>query len=354
MIKSDFLKCFTCVAILVFSLVPCRRKEIKCKAYTHSKGECVAEVSSGRILFSGNGKTELPMASTTKIMTAYLAIERLDLSSIVTVGDSAPLAEGSSVYLKKGDRFTVLDLLYGLMLRSGNDAAETLATACSGSVEKFAAEMTEMAISLGAKHTSFKNPHGLPAEGHYTTAEDLALISCAAMKNETFRTIVAAKSHTATELVSGEKRVWKNKNKMLNFYDGASGVKTGYTKEAGRCLVSSAEKDGMRLVCVVLSSPQMYERSAELLDECFHRFRMVKIVDPSRFSYRLPTKGNDLYGELYIREEFVYPLAHGEKAEPELFLPEKLPERLRSGEKAGEMKIYLAKQLIFSQNIYKL
>ena len=149
MIKSDFLKCFTCVAILVFSLVPCRRKEMTCNAYTHSKEECVAEVSSGRILFSENGKTELPMASTTKIMTAYLAIERLDLSGIVTVGDAPPLAEGSSVYLKKGDRFTVLDLLYGLMLRSGNDAAETLATACSGSVEKFAAEMTEMAISPG-------------------------------------------------------------------------------------------------------------------------------------------------------------------------------------------------------------
>ena len=354
MIKSDFLKCFTCVAILAFSLIPCKKKEMTCKAYTHSKGECVAEVSSGRILFSENGKTELPMASTTKIMTAYLAIERLDLSAIVTVDDSAPLAEGSSIYLKKGDRFTVLDLLYGLMLRSGNDAAETLATACSGSVEKFAAAMTEKAISLGAKHTSFKNPHGLPAEGHYTTAEDLALISCAAMKNETFRTIVASRSHTATELVSGEKRVWKNKNKMLSLLKGANGVKTGYTKEAGRCLVSSAEKDGMRLVCVVLASPQMYERSCELLDDCFCRFRMVKVVDPSRFSYRLPTEGSRLYGELRIGEGFVYPLAHGEKIEPELLLPEKLPEGLRSGEKAGEMKIYLAKQLIFSQNIYKL
>ena len=208
-----------------------------------------------------NADERLPMASTTKILTAIIIIEDCKLDEEVTVPKEAEGAEGSSVYLKAGDVYTVEELLYGLMLRSGNDCAETLALYHSGSIERFAAVMNRRALRMGAEHSSFVNPHGLPDDRHYTTARDLALITAYAMENETFRTIVSCKFY--------EGRAWKNKNKMLFEYEGADGVKTGFTTRAGRCLVTSATRDGVRLVCVVLSSPQMYERTAELLDQAF-------------------------------------------------------------------------------------
>lgn len=230
-------------------------------AATLSKGECVVEVETKRFLHEYNADDRLPMASTTKILTAIIAIEDCPLDEEVVVPKEAEGAEGSSVYLRAGDIYTVRDLLYGLMLRSGNDCAETLALHHSGSIENFALVMNRRALSMGAEHSRFMNPHGLPCEEHYTTARDLALIAAYAMENETFREIVSCQFY-------GE-RGWKNKNKMLFEYEGADGVKTGFTVRAGRCLVTSACRDGKRLVCVVLSSPQMYERSAQLLDEAF-------------------------------------------------------------------------------------
>ena len=153
------------------------------------------------------------------------------------------------------------ELLYGLMLRSGNDCAVALAIHHSGSVKKFAAAMNIRASQLGAEHSRFANPHGLPEKDHYTTARDLALISSHAMENALFRSIVSCKRYPSLG--------WKNKNKLLFDYEGACGVKTGFTREAGRCLVAAAERNNVLLVSVVLNSPQMYERSKELLDRAF-------------------------------------------------------------------------------------
>lgn len=233
----------------------------------------VIEVETKRVMAASNANQKLPMASTTKIATAITVLERADLDEVVTVPKEA-LVEGSSIYLKAGEKWTVRDLLYGLMLRSGNDAAMALALHVGGSVGGFALMMNHTAYRAGAYHTHFVNPHGLHDEDHYTTAYDLAAITAYAMHNPTFAEIVATKSYAYTH-PDGSKQVFVNKNKMLSAYPGADGVKTGYTTVAGRCLVSSATREGMHLVAVVLNIHDMWQTSCRLLDTAFATYRDV-------------------------------------------------------------------------------
>lgn len=300
-----------------------------------SKAECVVEVSSRRILHAENASRCLPMASTTKVLTAIIVIEDCDLREVIEIPAEAAGVEGSSVYLKTGEKYTVEELLYGLMLRSGNDAAVALALHHSGSIEKFAQEMTERAAYLGASDSAFANPHGLPAKGHHTTARDLALIAAHAMENETFRTIVSTKYYAP--------RGWANKNKMLSDYEGAVGIKTGFTAEAGRCLVTGAERNGMTVVSVVLGSPSMYERSAAILDGAFSDYTMTQLC--SR---------DECVGGFRVGYDFSYPLTQEEQAavRREIALCDPLPET--AGEIAGQMRIILENRLLFSQNLYMM
>lgn len=234
-------------------------------AQTQSRGECVVEAGSFRFLHELNADLPLPMASTTKILTALIVLEDCGPDEIVIVPAEAERAEGSSVYLRRGEKRTVEELLYGMMLRSGNDCAVALAIHHSGSIGKFAVVMNIRAAAMGAESSHFCNPHGLPDEKHYTTSRDLALIAAHAMGNPAFRAIVSCKFYP----FSG----WKNKNKLLfNGFEGACGIKTGFTRQAGRCLVAAAERGGRLLVSVVLNCPQMYERTQELLDQCFSRY----------------------------------------------------------------------------------
>lgn len=318
-------------AALFFPSVPSKTAS----AATPSRAECVLELSSRRILHGSNAEERLPMASTTKILTAILVIDDCDLDESISIPGQAEGVEGSSVYLKAGDEYTVRELLYGLMLRSGNDCAVSLALHHSGSVEKFAQAMNRKALALGAEHSRFANPHGLPHEGHYTTARDLALISAYALQNDTFREIVSCKYYAP--------RGWANKNKMLTEYEGALGVKTGFTLRAGRCLVSGAQRDGMTLVCVVLNSPQMFERSAELLDSAFGAYRLTRLCS-----------SQEGFEGFACRSDFYYPITDAERdkirIETEL-LPEP-PQEI--GGYAGIMKIYLENHLLFSQNLYMI
>ena len=227
----------------------------------------VLERNSGRVLNEKNADKKRPMASTTKIATAITVIDNVaDLDKIVRVPAAAVGVEGSSVYLEKDEELTVRDLLYGLMLQSGNDCAAALAITTAGSIENFATLMNETAAKVGADNTHFVNPHGLHHDEHYTTARDLGKITAYAMKNDVFRTIVSTKYHDTSGEVS---RCFKNKNKMLWNYDGAIGVKTGYTKKSGRCLVSAAEKDGKSFAVVVLNVNDMWNVSENLLNEAF-------------------------------------------------------------------------------------
>lgn len=299
------------------------------------------EVTTDRLLFGRNEKTKLPMASTTKIMTAIVVIEDCDLSETIEIPKAAVGVEGSSVYLKEGEKYTVEELLYGLMLRSGNDCATALALHHSKTVEAFAETMNRRAKEWGAVNTHFVNPHGLPHAEHYTTAEDLARIASHAMKNETFRKIVSTKYYAP--------RCWTNKNKMLTDYEGANGVKTGYTMQAGRCLVSAAERGGMQLVAVVLNSPEMFERSRELLDEGFRDFKMKKVY--GREEYSVPLDAKDKTCALRAEKDLYYPLKEGEQIRTEIELPKKIRLPVKAGEIRGKINIYLENQLIFSENL---
>ncbi len=237
--------------------------------------ECLIEKNSGRILFSMNASSKMYPASTTKIVTALAVIQNCDINKTVTVDDSAVGVEGSSIYLKTDEKIKIYDLLCGLMMRSGNDSAIALAIAVSGSVEKFAELLNDTAKKCGAKDSNFVNPHGLHNENHYTTALDLAYITASAYNNSVFCQIVSQKSHTFDRF--GKPCVFYNKNKMLNLFSGANGVKTGYTKNSGRCLVSGAERENMQLISVVLNCSDMWNRSISLLKTGFDDFEMIDI-----------------------------------------------------------------------------
>lgn len=325
-------------------------------AATESAGEAVLEVNSGRLLFARNPEKKLPMASTTKILTAILVIEDDDLDEEVRIPEEAVGVEGSSIYLVAGETMTRKDLLYGLMLRSGNDCAEALAILHSGSIEKFADSMNEKAVQIGARDSHFVNPHGLPAPQHYTTAKDLAMIAAYALRNNIFSEIVACRSYTIPDGGCGYPRLLQNKNKMLYSYSDADGVKTGYTKEAGRCLVTSATRSGMRLVSVVLNSPDMYNRSAEILNQCFSDYKVFKLFDHENYSVELNTDLPWKKCKCSCKDDFYYPLTEAERNEisAEYCLPEKVALPVEVGEEVGNLKVYLKNQLLFSQKIVSI
>lgn len=346
---SKILLCFT---IFVTCLYSSKFAQADAKAFG-SKAEIVMEQSSGRVLHEYNADEKLPMASTTKILTAITVLKNFDVNQVVVVGDDTCNVDGSSVYLKSGDKYTALDLLYGLMLRSGNDCAETLAIAVSGGITDFSLLMNETAKSLGANDSHFSNPHGLPCDGHYTTARDLCNITRGALNDSTFREIVSTKRYVATEIKSGKKISWTNKNKFLSSFEGADGVKTGFTKEAGRCYVGSATRDGMQVITVLLDCPDTYGRCRELTLSAFDEYKIVKIFDKSKFDFvSFTTSGKPI--KLCVDGDGYYPLKNGEAITAEISLPEKLPESIKKGEEVGEIKIFASKQLIFSQKIYTL
>lgn len=309
------------------------------KAHASATSEIVMELSTETVLAENNADQRLPMASTTKIMTALIIVEDCNLDEVITVPDAAVGVEGSSIYLKKDEQIDVRDLVYGLMLRSGNDSAAALAIHHSGSIENFIKVMNERAAQLGAKNTNFKNPSGLPDDEHYTTARDLCVIACKAMKNDTFKQIVSSKSY------SGKFRSYENKNKMLRNYEGANGVKTGYTVKAGRCLVSSAERNGMDVVTVVLNCYDMYERSSQLLDKCFSDYKVLNIDQNS----------------IFISGEVLCKLAKSEKiivknAETLSFkvISDMNDKKIKAGDYAGRLEIYNQNNLIFCADLYSI
>ena len=250
---------------------------------TYAKAACLIDGKSGAVLYEKSSNLHLPMASTTKIMTALVVLERLPLDAVVTVPKEATLVEGSSIYLRENEKITVKELLYGLLLESGNDAAHTLAVAAAGDIPSFAALMNQKAAALGLCDTHFENPHGLSADGHYTTAYELARITAEAMKNEFFRTTVATKKHISPSLDGELTRYFFNHNKLLRLYDGAVGVKTGFTKAAGRCLVSAAEKDGSLFIAVTLDDGNDWNDHMAMLSYASAQFDTVEIAAEHAF-----------------------------------------------------------------------
>ncbi len=258
-----------------------------------AKSAVLIELESGSILYKKNAHLRLPMASTTKIMTALVAIELGDLDKKVKIDPRACGIEGSSIYMTETEELTLRSLLYALMLASANDAAAAIAYEIGGSIERFAELMNEKALSLGLKSTHFENPHGLDAKEHYTTAYDLAIITAEALKNEEFLEICSTKQ-TVIPMNDGGKRYLSNHNKMLRLYHGAIGVKTGFTKKSGRCLVSAAERDGLTLIAVTLNAPDDWNDHKKLLDFGFSNYERVLIANKGEFTLELDAMGGAL------------------------------------------------------------
>ena len=295
---------------------------------------CVMVAETGEVVYSKNAEKEHAMASTTKIMTALLAIESGKGEELVTVSKNAERQEGSSLYLRCGEVISVSDLVYGLMLNSGNDAAVALAEYLGGNVADFAKQMTEKAKNIGAEHTQFQNPNGLDQDGHYTTAQDLAKIAAYAMKNEEFRKIVSTKQKTITT-PSGQTIYLKNHNKLLDQYEGALGVKTGYTKKTGRCLVSAAERDGVLLIAVTLHAPNDWNDHKLLLDRAFADVSKKRILSAGQ---TLKEEKNGI--SLAAAADADIPEKDPGKFEIRLHLPKNLIPPINQGEKLGEAEIF--------------
>ena len=347
LLKSSIL--WLILVVIMLCVIRPESKIFSTEAATNSS-EVLIEQSTRRQLFGRFEDVKLPMASTTKILTCLVIIESCDLSDIVVVPRCAEGVEGSSIYLSAGEEITVEALLYGLMLRSGNDAAVTLAIHCSGSIESFSTKLNQKAEAIGAVNSNFKNPHGLNDDEHYTTAKDLALITAAALDNDIFKKIVS------TRCIRFGERTFVNKNKMLYNYDGADGVKTGYTVKAGRCLVTSATRNGMQLISVVLNCSDMYERSQSLLNKGFSDYQMVKICDKDDPICKVPVVNGFKAGEyfdVYIEKDLVLPLAPEESKflTVELDCVEKLVFPINKGQFIGNLFVFSGKDLLFSSKL---
>ena len=350
-------KFFYLILAFCLALSVCVNKVDITSVFADNSASIVMEVSSLRVLDGVNYHQKKYMASTTKILTAICVIENCDINSIVKIPKEAVGIEGSSIYLEAGEELSVKDLLYGLMLRSGNDASVALALHCSGSIDKFALLMNNLAKKIGAFNSNFVNPHGLHDDNHYTTAYDLALISCYAIKNPTFKEIVSTKKVTIPHTSKNCGRVLINKNKMLFNYDGCNGIKTGYTKKAGRCLVSSALVDGLEVVSVVLNTPDMWDKSKQLLDNVFSKYKSYNIVESDNF-----IAFADIYGVpdekcgLYIKNDVVLPLTEEEYSSIKVVYdyPCNLKIPFNKDQEVGQIKIYIKNNLIFCEKIYTI
>ena len=306
------------------------------------------DAQTTRVLAAQNAHARLPMASTTKIMTALLALEISKLNELVTVPKEAYGKEGSSIYLNLGEKMTMEDLLYGLMLASGNDAAIAIAVHLGGSIEGFAEQMNARATALGCTNTHFVTPNGLHDAEHYSSAYDMALIASAAMKHPLFRTIVNTKYRQTT---SGDVvRTFKNKNKLLWQYEGGNGIKTGFTKASGRCLVFSAERDGKTIVGAVLNAPDMWNASKDLLDYGFKAYTWRKFVSSSEALCTVKIdKGVEPILEILPEEDILIPLRNEEAADAvtlKVACPKTLPAPVKKGQQVGKIEAWCDGRLL--------
>jgi len=291
-------------------------------------------------LYEKNIDLALPMASTTKIMTAIIALEQADLMNTITVPKESCGVEGSSIYLKEGDKITVNDLFYSVLLQSANDAAETLAYHISGDVASFAELMNEKAYELGLENSSFQNPHGLDCDNHYTTVKDLARLAAYALSNENFKKICSTYKYTIS--VSDTPRVIVNHNKLLKLYDNAIGIKTGYTKKCGRCLVGAAEKNGLRLISVTLDAPDDWNDHKNMLDFGFSQLKAESIFAYMKDQYIINTVGSSKESLKVVPKadkNFII-INKEEKLSSTIELPRYVAAPVKKGDVIGRVKIF--------------
>lgn len=316
-----------------------------------AKSAVVINASTGEVVFEKNAHQRRSMASTTKIMTALLAVESGRENETVNITSSMCGAEGTSIGLKAGYKIKFLDLIYGMMLESGNDAANATAIFLSGSREAFAEKMNEKAASLGMTGTHFVTPSGLDDENHYTTAYDMALLGCYAVNIPLFREICSSKTKKADFISPDITVTFSNHNRMLRSYEGAIGIKTGFTKKSGRCLVCAAERDGAVFVSVTLSAGDDWNDHRKMLDYAFETVKKRDVY------LRLP-KSVSLAGgtqsEISV-EASKYPVRVSYQSEGKItqrvYLPSFVYAPINKGDKLGEVKLFYNDKSIESVDI---
>lgn len=305
-----------------------------------ARSAIVIEATGGTVVYEKDADTRRPMASTTKIMTALCAIESGRMDDTVTVSPDAVGVEGSSLYLKAGDRLTLEALVKAVLLESANDAAAAIAVALDGSVEAFAERMNSKAAQLGLVNTHFKNPHGLSDEEHYTTARELAQLAAYAMQNEDFRSIASSISDSID--CGGSERAISNHNKLLRIYEGAVGVKTGFTKVSGRCLVSAAERDGMMLVAVTLDAPDDWNDHTAMLDLGFDTLCRRVLIPEGEFAAIVPCLGGDT-DRIHVKScEGLAVIMKRDECDitSRVILPHHFWAPIKKGQKVGRLEFY--------------
>lgn len=282
MLKKCFCLLFMFFALIFLGAVSAYAKE---PPEVSARAAVLISAQTGELLFEKNAHEKLPMASTTKIMTSVLTMEAGTPNQVVQVSSDMVAVEGTAIGLKAGDLVSMQTLVYGMLLESGNDAANVAAYAVAGSKENFAARMNEKARQLGMQNTAFVTPSGLDAEGHYSTAYDMALLGAYCIKNPDFRHICSLKTARVSYGNPPNTHTLSNHNKMLSYYDGAIGIKTGFTKKSGRCLVSAAQRDGIVLVAVTLNAPNDWSDHTRLFDYGFACMRKISLDRslPERF-----------------------------------------------------------------------
>ena len=351
------------VTLLVF-LPSCNQNNVDLESHTDNPSLCEVgltgtspevsakaaigiEASGGEIFYAKNIDQRLPMASTTKIMTAIVALEVGDMTDKVTIDKRAVGIEGSSIYLYEGEILTLGELLYATLLSSANDAATAVAIHIGGDVDTFVDMMNNKAIELGLRDTHFENPHGLDNDTHYTTARELGIIAMYAMKNPAFREIVSTYKETIPMRCGEGVRLLINHNKLLTRYEGACGVKTGFTDESGRCLVGAAERNGVRVIAVTLDCPNDWREHTALLQMGLSAFQYTALAQKRSIAFRLPVLNGSEDTVLLSNPRDIYAvLPNDADIETRFDTVQYLTAPIKKGAVLGSVSFYINNKLI--------
>lgn len=346
-ILGDRMKKLGIICLGLFLLFPYSVQAIS----TSATSSILMDMDSGRIIYENNSHEVRSVASISKIMTAILAIESKKLDKTVKVSDVVLEAYGSGIYIKPGEKLTLQDLVYGLMLRSGNDAALMIAEYVSGSVPKFVDKMNQKAQEIGMKQTTFHNPSGLDEEdevGNFSTAYDMAILTSYAMKNKTYQKIVGTKKYTLK--TNKNTYVWYNKNKLLTNYENTTGGKTGFTKKARRTLVSTASKDQLNFVVVTLNDGNDFQDHENLHEYGFTYYKKYRLL--KKGTVKIEDEKYYKNETLYIKNDINYPLREDEKQSVRLSFQLNKKKQLKDGGKVGEVHVKVGDEMVLKEPIY--
>lgn len=338
------------MVLIIFASIFSKASVVNAKEpYINGKFAIAMDSKSKIVMFEKNSEYLVPIASTTKIITSLVAIKYGDLDKKIEISQKAAGVRGSTVGYKKGEKIALRELLYGLMLRSGNDAAIAIAEGISGSVEEFAKLMNEYALQLGLSNSHFESPHGLDSTNHYSTAYELAYITCIAKENDVFKGIVGSKD--ADGKLNGFSRSYHNINKILWQLPGADGVKTGYTGQAGKCLVTSVNIKGNDVIIVVLNCTPRWKETTKIHDYVVENYEFKKFYSKGEEIDKFETKNGNKEVSLFCKEDVVIPIKNGSNYTTKVIKPTNI-KTVKAKENVGTLAIYKDEKIVYNCSLY--